>query len=133
MDRRPLSSDDQALLDAAAQVIHSNYRHRRHTVGSAVRCGSGRVYTGVNVDSCGYGPCAEPVTIGAAISQGEREIETIVAVAGKEGKRVIAPCGNCRQLLADYAPEAMVILSDGDELFKVRAIDLLPEAYLNFE
>ena len=120
-------------MEAAARVIHSNYRQRRHTVGSALRCGSGRVYTGVNVDSCGYGPCAEPVTIGTAISQGERELETIVAVAGKNGSRVIAPCGNCRQLLADYAPDAMVILADGDELFKVRAIDLLPEAYLNFE
>lgn len=120
-------------MEAAARVIHSNYRHRRHTVGSALRCSSGRVYTGVNVDSCGYGPCAEPVTIGTAISQGEREVETIVAVAGKDGNQVIAPCGNCRQLLADYAPEAMVILADGDELFKVRAIDLLPEAYSNFE
>ena len=51
-------------------------------MGAAVRCASGRVYTDVNLEACGYGPCAEPFAIGIAISCGEREIPSIVSVVG---------------------------------------------------
>lgn len=129
----PLDSDDRALLDAAARAIRENYDHPRHTVGAAVRCSSGAVYTGVNVESCGYGPCAEPIAIGAAITAGERELEAIVAVGGPAGARLLSPCGNCRQLVADYAPDAYVILERDGGPAKIRAGDLLPEPYRNFD
>jgi len=73
-------SKDQKLIDAAIDVIRKNYSDPSHTVGAAVLCSSSKIYTGVNIECCGYGPCAEPVAIGAAISNGEREIVTIVAV-----------------------------------------------------
>jgi len=98
---KEINSEDQKLIDAATDVIKRNYREPRHTVGSAILCESGKIFTGVNVDSCGYGPCAEPITIGVAISNGERAFKKIVAVGG-DGK-VMSPCGNCRQLLLDYA------------------------------
>jgi len=128
-----LDSGDRALLEAAAAVIRDRYNHPRHTVAAAVRGTTGAVYTGVNVESCGYGPCAEPVAIGAAITAGERGLTAIVAVAGAAGNRVLSPCGNCRQLLVDYAPHAHVILERDGELGKVRAVDLIPEAYRNFD
>jgi cytidine deaminase len=128
----PLDTEDRALIGAAEEVIRTNFSQPRHTVGAALRCGSGAVYTGVNIDSTGYGPCAEPVALGAAISSGEREFQTIVAVCGpKKDYEVISPCGNCRQLLADYAPDVMVVLTVDGELRKARAADLLPEAYRN--
>jgi cytidine deaminase len=94
--------------------------------------GSGRVYTGVNIEACGYGPCAEPIAIGAAFSNGEQVIRAIVAVH-KQGEAyvVISPCGNCRQLLVDYALDAMVILDVDGKTLKARARDLLPGAYVS--
>ena len=114
-----LDSKDQKLIDAAVDVIRRNYQDHRHTVGSAVLCSSGKIYSGVNIECCGYGPCAEPVAIGAAISNGERQILTIVAV-GVDGDSypVISPCGNCRQFLFDYVPDSMVIVVYGSKIVK---------------
>jgi len=124
---------DRALLKAASEVLARNYTESRHTVGAAVLCSSGKVYGGVNVESCGYGPCAEPIAIGRALSEGERRLERIVAVHGPtEPPRVLSPCGNCRQLLFDYAPDCWVILVHGSKLVKVRARDLIPDAYDHF-
>lgn len=128
-----IDADDQKLIDEATAIIKRNYAEPRHTVGAAVLCSSGNVYTGVNIESCGYGPCAEPIAIGAAISQGEREIVSIVAVVVRGNTfPVESPCGNCRQLLFDYAPDCMVIIPHNDKIVKVRARELIPNAFSNF-
>ena len=128
----PLEPQDHKLIDAAVDVLRRNYRPGRHTVGAAVLCSSGRIYQGVNVEACGYGPCAEPIAIGAAFSHGESDIVAIVAVHRRgDAYAVLSPCGNCRQLLVDYAPEAMVILDDRGQPVKARATDLLPGAYFS--
>lgn len=125
--------DDKKLIDEAIAVIKRNYAEPRHTVGAAVLCASGKIYTGVNIESCGYGPCAEPIAIGAAISQGEREIVSIVGVVVRgDSFAVESPCGNCRQLLFDYAPDCMVIIHHDDRVVKVRARELIPDAFSNF-
>ena len=132
---RKLNAEDRKLIEAAREAIKRGYLKHYHTVGSAVLCPSGKVYVGVNVEACGYGPCAEPVAIGAAFTAGERGISKIVAVK-KRGSRypVLSPCGNCRQLVFDYSPNAEVIASIGGRVVKVRAKDLLPGAYeSNFE
>ena len=124
---------DRLLVQAAIEVVTKNYREERHTVGAAVLCASGKIYSGVNVESCGYGPCAEPIAIGAAVSRGERDFVTMVAVGGgNPAFPVIPPCGNCRQLLWDYAPNAAVLLDKDGALIKVGIADLLPMAYRNF-
>lgn len=125
-----LEEKDEALIAAARAAISRNYDGVRydHTVGAAVRCGSGAIYTGVNVYSI-HGACAEQVAIGAAITNGERVFETVVAVRGKGGEELLPPCGNCRQLLADYMPECEVILPVDGVPQKIPAKDLLPFAY----
>ena len=129
----PLEPEDEALIAAARDVITRNYREERHTVGAAVRAASGQIYTGVNLETVGYGPCAEPVAVGAAISQGERAFTCIVAVNGwGDRQKPIPPCGNCRQFLMEYAPDAWVILEHGGQLVKVRVRELLPDPYLLF-
>ena len=125
---------DEALIEAASDVLDRNYTDSRHTVGAAVLCSSGKVYAGVNVECCGYGPCAEPIAIGRAISDGERVLERIVAVGGAGAPHdVISPCGNCRQLLVDYAPDCWVILTHQSRVVKIRARDLIPDAYRHFD
>ena len=127
---KSLEERDRALIEAAGAAIRRNYdgENFHHTVGAAVRCGSGAVYTGVNVYSI-HGACAEQVAIGSAITNGERVLEAIAAVRGKDGSELLPPCGNCRQLLADYAPECEVILPVNGVAQKVPAKDLLPFAY----
>jgi len=95
-------------------------------------CTSGHIYMGINIEACDYGPCAEPIAIGAAFTNGERHILAIVAVRKQDGEYpVLSPCGNCRQLLVDYAPEALVIFDNDGEVVKTQARNLLPGAYLS--
>jgi len=134
METVEIDRQDEELIEAATEVLRKNYTDGRHTVGAAVRCGSRQIYTGVNIESCGYGPCAEPIALGAAISAGEREFVAIVAVGARpEGYAILSPCGNCRQMLLDYAPEALVILETNDKRVKARVLELLPAAYGNFD
>ena len=132
---RELDSDDQTLIEAARETLRKRYRDGRHTVAAAVRCASGRVHTGINVEACGYGPCAEPIAIGAAFTQGDWDLQAVVAVCRRgDDYPVLSPCGNCRQLILDYAPEASVILQVDGVVMKTQARNLLPGPYWsNFE
>jgi cytidine deaminase len=127
-----LNEEDQKLVEAAVNVLKDNYHPIKHQVGSAVRASSGKIYTAVNVYSTGYAVHAETIAIGKAISSGEREFTSIVAVKKvEENFPVISPCGNCRQLLLDYASEAMVIFNFKGQAVKIKASDLLPGPYEN--
>lgn len=125
-----LNDDDRKLIVTASELLRKRYNPSKHTVASVVLCGSGRVYTGVNIESSGIGPCAEPIAIGAALTAGETQLLKIVAVCKKAEKyEVLSPCGNCRQILLDYAPDAMVILNIDGEVVKTKNRNLLPGAY----
>ena len=121
---------DEELIEKAREVIRRNYdgETKNHTVGAALRCASGNVYVGVNVHSL-HGACAEFVAIGAAITAGEREFECVACVRGADGEEILPPCGNCRQVLNDYAPDCLVIVPTVDGWTKVRVADLLPFSY----
>lgn len=104
-----------------------------HTVGSAVRCKNGKIYRGVNCDGI-HGSCAEYIAMGTAISAGEREFDTIVAVRDKAPNNIVAPCGNCRQMLIEYSPDIKVILNDdNNKMVKVDIKDLIPFAWKPIE
>lgn len=122
-----LTKKDFELIEHARKVIQANYdeNNDRHTVGAAVRCKNGRIFTGVNLHSL-HGACAEQIALGAAITHGERDFSAIVAVRGGENNVVIPPNGSGRQLLHDYAPNCKVILLINDELHKVAVKKLLP-------
>lgn len=117
-----LPEADQALVHEATEAIRARYRYGRYTVGAAIRGGSGRVYAAVNLDATvgRAAVCAEAVALGAAVMAGEETVEAVVAVrqhrrdeaGGEDGPRVsvVSPCGLCRELLLDHAPEAAVIM-----------------------
>ena len=131
MERYPLTEMDRHLIELGLDVLAKNFDDGvyHHTVGCAILCKNGRIYQGVNCDGI-HGSCAEFVTMGMAISAGEREFETIVAVHEKSPNSVIPPCGNCRQMLFEYCPEIKVIVNDENgQLIKVKARDLLPFAW----
>lgn len=131
MERYPITEKDRELIRIGLQVLAENFDDGvyNHTVGCALLCKNGNIYKGVNCDGI-HGSCAEYITMGIAVSQGEREFDTIVAVHEKNLNGVISPCGNCRQMLFEYCPDILVIVNDEKgELIKVRARDLLPFAW----
>ena len=131
MKRYPLNEKDKELIRIGLETLKQNFDDGvyNHTVGCALRTKNGKVYKGVNCDGI-HGSCAEYVTIGTAISAGEREFDTIVAVHDKSQNFVISPCGNCRQMLVEYCSDIKVILNDEKgNLIKVKARDLLPFAW----
>lgn len=126
-----ITDDDKQLIDIALQMLAKNFDDGvyNHTVGAAIRCKNGKVYSGVNCDG-NHGSCAEYITMGIAISAGEREFDTIVAVHEKMPNKLLAPCGNCRQMLIEYCPDIKVILNDDHfNMIKVGIKDLLPFAW----
>ena len=126
-----ITNTDRELIEIALKCLNDNFDDGvyNHTVGCALLCKSGKIYKGVNCDGI-HGSCAEYITMGIAISNGEREFDTIVAVHDKSQNCVVSPCGNCRQMLFEYCPDIKVILNDENgELIKVTAKDLLPFAW----
>src|SRR4026209_2548365 len=81
-------------------------------VGAALLAGSGKIYTGANVESVSYGLtcCAERIALFKALTDGKNTFLAIAIVAALEKGPM--PCGACRQLLAEYAPEAVVWVAD---------------------
>ena len=126
-----ITEKDKELIQVALECLEMNFDDGvyNHTVGCALLCKNGKVYTGVNCDGI-HGSCAEYITMGIAISDGQRELDTIVAVHEKATNGVLSPCGNCRQMLFEYCPNIKVIVNDDDgNLVKVKAADLLPFAW----
>jgi cytidine deaminase len=126
-----LTNDErQYLIDLAnearrrAHAPYSNYH-----VGAALRTRSGRVYTGCNVENAAYPHCmcAERVAIFKAVSEGEKEFE-VIAVATANGG---APCGGCRQVMAEFGLDTIVLIADGSgNLTKEMTVrELLPMAF----
>ena len=124
-----LNEVDYQLIAEAKKVIAKNYDGVKfnHTVGAALLTKEGKIYTGVNVYSV-FGACAEMIALGKAISEGERNFLTIVAVNGLNGE-IMPPCGNCRQLLSDYLPDGYVIIEDNKQIKKIKIKNLIPYPY----
>jgi cytidine deaminase len=98
-------------------------------VGAAVRGRSGRVYTGICLDlACGIGFCAEHAAVAEMLEHRESEIDAVVAVGAGV---ILAPCGRCRELMAQINPanlDCRVVLGE-DRVVPLRA--LLPEHWLD--
>lgn len=119
-----------ALIDAARQIIASRYRENYHHVGAALRTRSGKAFAAVHLEATvgRIAVCAEAVALGMAAAAGDTEVEAIVAVDVRG--RIVAPCGMCRELLSDYAPDCEVILGEAEV---VPLAELLPRKYRRHE
>jgi cytidine deaminase len=126
-----LSGDFEPLIEAAKNArLQSVAPFSNFQVGAAVRTGSGKVYTGCNVESASYGltVCAERVAIWKALSEGEREFTDLAVVADTE--TLTPPCGTCRQIIWEFARGANIVFANlhgQSEEFHIA--DLLPRAF----
>lgn len=137
MTSAELTDRDQALVAAAIELIKARYKENRHHIAAAVRGASGRIYTGLHLDTYvgRASVCAEAVAMGQALGAGEAALEAIVSVRHPRPReqhsepQVVSPCGICREMLTDFAAGAAVILPDGAGLRRVPVENLLPEKY----
>ena len=120
----------QSLIDLANEARRCAYApYSNYPVGAALRTKSGRVFTGVNVENAALpaGTCAERTAVFKAVSEGEREFEAIAVVTDNGG----TPCGCCRQVLAEFGLDTIVLIANGDgKLLQETTVNaLLPGAF----
>jgi cytidine deaminase len=122
-----LEKPDLELLEKAKDLI-AKRKSKRSSVASVLRTRSGKIFEGVNVEiecSAPCSICAEYAAIGTMVTEGEQEIETIVAYSYKKGGYVLPPCGKCRQFICEFG-NPYVIVQVGRKLKKVRLSELYP-------
>lgn len=131
----PLTAD---LVKAAAQVRENAYApYSGYKVGAAILDDQNRIHVGCNVENISYGGaiCAERSAVTRMIAEGGTEIRSVVVVTKDAG----TPCGFCRQVLAEFAPNPeavtvfMVRADDPDNVKAVTLADLIPFAFTSSE
>ncbi len=126
--------DKQRLVRAAARARKGAVApYSQFKVGAALLAKNGEIISGANVESASYGLtcCAERVALFNALTSGRKNFVAVAVVARAPGGPM--PCGACRQLLAEYAPGARVLVADSRALTKIREFqvrELLPLAFV---
>ncbi|MAT44770.1 MAG: cytidine deaminase [Anaerolineaceae bacterium] len=118
------------LVEAAIHVRNWSYSpYSKYAVGAAILTSSGKVYDGANVENAVFPltMCAERVAVFNAVSQGELDFEAVAVVTENAG----TPCGSCRQVLAEYGLDTLVIIADhhGTIHQEKTVAELLPGAF----
>lgn len=125
--------NSKELVRAAAKARAGSVSpYSKFKVGAALLTKAGKIIGGANVESASYGLtcCAERIALFKALTEGHRNFAAVAVVARWDGGPM--PCGACRQLLAEYAPDARVFVADSKDLDAVRTFTvraLLPRAF----
>jgi len=122
-------TDEHLIQIAKEYQKNSTAKYSKFKVGSALLDKDGKIHGGCNVESSSYGLtiCAERVALTKALSEGIHDF-TKIAIVGPNDE-FCSPCGACRQLLHDYAPNLEIILTDNTEIKSIQLNDLLPLAF----
>ncbi len=119
------------LIEAARQARERAFApYSGFRVGAALEAADGRVVAGCNVESASYGLtiCAERVALVKAVSDGITSFRRVAVVTDADD--LTPPCGACRQLLWEFAPDAEVVLANlRGKVAVYRVADLLPHGF----
>jgi len=122
--------NDRDLLQAANDIRANAYcPYSNFAVGAALLCADGTVFTGVNVENGvnGLSLCAERVALFKAISEGHRDFVKLAVTCDRPHCQ---PCGACRQVLSEHAPELEILMGNPHgEFVRTTIRDLLPETF----
>lgn len=127
--------DFKRLMETAQSARAASYSpYSRFRVGAALLTKSGKVYTGCNIENASYTPtnCAERTAIFKAVSEGERDFAAMAIIGGREGETspFCAPCGVCRQVIAEFCDNDFKIILGNEENFKVYTLgEILPFSF----
>lgn len=123
---------DRQLVERAFEMLERSYvPYSEFPVGAALLCADGTVFTGCNVENAAYGStiCAERTALLKAVSEGHRDDWQAIAIAGR-GEDYCWPCGSCRQMLYEFAPELKVLVARGDGDFVTTTLaELMPHGF----
>ena len=122
-------TDDTLLALAKAAMRHSYSPYSGFAVGAALLCADGRIYQGCNIENASFGltNCAERTAMFKAVSEGATEF-TAIAIAAE--KSAPWPCGACRQVLNEFAPDIRVLVTWGDGMRDEASLrQLLPHGF----
>ena len=121
----------QELCQKAVDMLKMAYApYSNFPVGAALECEDGTVFTGCNIENASYSPsnCAERTAVFKAVSEGCRKFTRIAIAAATE--QFCPPCGVCRQVLQEFAPELEVILvNNKGETMELTLKELLPYCF----
>ncbi len=126
---------DKTLMEAAVEARKYAYApYSGFTVGAALLCKNGKVYTGCNIENGAYAPslCAERVALSKAVSEGERTFTAIAVVGGRGALNgeLCPPCGVCRQTLSEFCGADFTVWTGSpDRIVKTTLGELLPMAF----
>jgi cytidine deaminase len=120
---------DDLVRAAEAARRHAHAPYSRYRVGAAVETDDGAIYAGCNVENASYGLtiCAERAAVCAAVAAGARRIRRAVVVTDSDPPG--APCGACRQVLAEFGLDMEVTAVGPARRMQWRLRDLLPDAF----
>ena len=123
---------DRELVELAFTMLERSYvPYSGFPVGAALECADGTVFTGCNVENAAYGStsCAERTALVKAVSEGHRDDWKRIAVVGNSAD-YCWPCGSCRQMLYEFAPDLTVLVARGDHEFVTLPLkELLPYGF----
>lgn len=122
-----MDNNDKLLIENAIKASkHAYAPYSNYPVGAGLRSVDGTLFTGCNVENAAYpaGICAERTALVKAVSEGYREFDALVVATQNGG----SPCGVCRQMLYEFAPQLRVLLVDfdGNVCNEITLADLLP-------
>lgn len=122
--------DKQDLIEQAIKAREKAYTpYSKFKVGAAVLTKSGKVFTGCNIESASYTPtiCAERTALSKAVSEGEREFQSIAIVGSSD---YTFPCGVCRQMIREFGKDIEIIVANNVNDYKTFTLEeLLPNSF----
>ncbi len=123
---------ERELVDRAFAMLERSYAPYSHfPVGAALECADGTVFTGCNVENAAYGStiCAERTAVVKAVSEGHQDDFVRIAIVGRS-EDYCWPCGSCRQVLFEFAPDLECLIARGDhEYVKLPLRELLAHGF----
>ena len=131
-----MNYDKKNLVERAALARLKAYSpYSQFCVGAALLCADGEIIEGANVENSSYGAtnCAERTAFFTAIMQGKKDFVAMAIIGAKRGEEIssfCAPCGICRQVMAEFCKSDFeVLLYDGKEIKTYTLNDLLPNSF----
>ncbi len=118
------------LIQAATEAQANAYApYSGFKVGAALQDTEGRIFVGANVENASFGVtnCAERVALGAAVAAGARKFDRLVVVS--DATPPSAPCGACRQVLAEMAADLVVEAVGPSSSRRWMLADLMPDPF----